>query len=346
MLNWGGLASSAESTAQVAKKQKRCILLWMNGGASQFETFDCKPGSRNGGPFRPISTNVPGAQVCELMPNMARIMDKLCVIRSMKTSEVDHPGGIYLMHTGYRPAANVRFPEIGAVAAKYLGRDEADLPSFVKISSNGDAGGGFLGPKYQPFHLNHDGNLPSFARSNMDKAKELDRHALREFVEDNFARDHKAETARMHREAYASARRLQNALRVFEFDEEWEAVRTQVRRQRLRPRLPDRPPAGGVGRAVCRSGPERLGHARRQLHGSQRPGSVHGAAWAALLSDLAERGLLDDTLVVWMGEIGRTPQINNRAGRDHYVRAWTTVLAGGGVKGGWCMAPPTRTAWM
>ena len=134
-------------------RQKRCILLWMNGGASQFETFDMKPQSRFGGPFRPISTNVSGTQVCELMPKISQMMDKLCVIRSMRTSQVDHPGGIYLMHTGYNPTANVRFPEIGAICAKYLGREDADLPSFVKISSNGNAGAGFLGPKYQPFGL-------------------------------------------------------------------------------------------------------------------------------------------------------------------------------------------------
>ena len=119
-MNWGGLTGTALAD-EVRKEQKHCILLWMNGGASQFETFDMKPGRPTGGPFRPIATNVPGIQVCELMPKMAKQMDKVAVIRSMKTSEVDHPGGIYLMHTGYRPSATVRFPEIGAIVAKYQG---------------------------------------------------------------------------------------------------------------------------------------------------------------------------------------------------------------------------------
>ncbi|MCA9210465.1 MAG: DUF1501 domain-containing protein, partial [Planctomycetales bacterium] len=88
---------------------------------SQFETFDMKPGRPTGGLFRPISTNVPGTQICELMPKMAQQMDKIAVIRSMRTSEVDHPGGIYLMHTGYRPTPNVRFPEVGSIVAKYRG---------------------------------------------------------------------------------------------------------------------------------------------------------------------------------------------------------------------------------
>ena len=168
VMNWGGLVHSADHAQTAAKGHKRCILLWMNGGASQFETFDMKPQSRYGGLFRPISTKVTGTQVCELMPTIAQKMDQLCVIRSMRTSQIDHPGGIYLMHTGYQPAANVRFPEIGAVAAKYLGREQADLPSFVKIASNGNAGGGLLGAKYQPFSLNHDGRLPAFAKSNLD----------------------------------------------------------------------------------------------------------------------------------------------------------------------------------
>src|SRR6478735_5927432 len=113
VMNWGGLTGTALGE-EVKKERKHCIYLFMNGGASQFETFDMKPGRPTGGPFRPIDSNVPGIQVCELMPKMARQMDKVAVIRSMRTSEVDHPGGIYLMHTGYRPAANVRFPEIGA----------------------------------------------------------------------------------------------------------------------------------------------------------------------------------------------------------------------------------------
>src|SRR5437016_5655930 len=151
VMNWGCLTGTAALAEQVKREKKHCILLWMNGGASQFETVDMKPGRHTGGPFRPIATNVTGTQVCELMPKLAQQMDKVAVIRSMRTSEVDHPGGIYLMHAGYRPSATVRFPEVGALVAKYQGRDGADLPNFVKVSSNGDSGSGFLGPKYQPF---------------------------------------------------------------------------------------------------------------------------------------------------------------------------------------------------
>jgi len=334
VLNWGGLVNSPAAAAQVAKDQKRCILLWMNGGASQFETFDMKPGRDTGGPFRPIKTNLPGSHVCELMPKMAQQMDKLTVIRSMRTSQIDHPGGIYLMHTGYSQTPNVRFPEIGAIVAKYLGREDADLPNFVKISSNGNAGAGFLGPKYQPFSLNHSGRLPPFSTSGIDPKQEQRRHELRSFLEDNYTQRHKAETTAMHREAYEAARRLQKARGVFDIDKEWPACEKLYgdslfgRRCLMARRLVE---AGVPFVEVGQSGYDT--HADNFTgHKGLVPPMDH--AWAGLLIDLEQRGLLDDTLVIWMGEIGRTPRINNRSGRDHYVRAWSTALAGCGVKRG------------
>lgn len=334
LMNWGNLFSSPLHAAEVDKQQKRCILIWLNGGASQFETFDMKVGRPTGGMFRPISTNVPGTQICEIMPKMAQQMDKLTVIRSMHTSQIDHPGGIHLMHTAYSEAANIRFPEFGAVIAKYLGRPDANLPGFIKIGSNGHSGGGFLGPKYQPFNMAHDGNLPTFSRQHIKPELEERRHALREFLEDKYTAEHKAETAKMHREAYDSARRLQSALGTFKIDDEWAKYGDSygdsfVGRNLL------------LARRLVEAGVPfvEVGHSGYDTHGDNFTGHKGlvppmEQGWAALLTDLQERGLLASTLVVWMGEIGRTPQINNRAGRDHYVRAWSTALAGCGVKGG------------
>jgi hypothetical protein len=334
VMNWGGLANTAAFADEVRKDHRHCILLWMNGGASQFETFDMKPGRRTGGLFRPISTNLPGVQICELMPKIAQQMDKLAVIRSMRTSQVDHPGGIYLMHTGYQPTANVRYPEIGAIAARYLGRDESDLPNFVKVSSQGDAGAGFLGPKYQPFGIGSEGGLPPFSVSQMDTAAELRRHELRTFMEQGFARTRSAAPVRMHHESYEAARRLQKAREAFKIDGEWDKYRelygdSQFGRRCL------------LARKLVESGVSFIevgqssydSHADNFVwHKALVPPMEH--AWAGLLVDLHERGLLEKTLVIWMGEIGRTPSINNRSGRDHYVRCWSTALAGCGVKGG------------
>lgn len=334
VMNWGGLTNVASLAEEVRRQNKHCILLWMNGGASQFETFDMKPGRPTGGPFRPIATNVAGTQVCELMPKMAQKMDEIAVIRSMKTSEVDHPGGIYLMHTGYRPTANIRFPEIGAIVAKYQGRDGSDLPNFVKVSSNGDAGAGFLGPKYQPFGIGSEGGLPPFSMSNMDADRELRRHELRSFVEDRFVAETKAEVARMHREAYEAARRLQKARDTFKIDSEWDKYAALYGDSALGRRCL-------LARRLVESGVSfvEVGQSSYDSHADNFfwhrglvPPMEH--AWAGLLTDLKERGLLEKTLVVWTGEIGRTPSINNRAGRDHYVRCWSTALAGCGIKGG------------
>ncbi|MFO0867364.1 MAG: DUF1501 domain-containing protein [Pirellulales bacterium] len=334
VMNWGALTSLSALGEQVQRQGKRCIYLFMNGGASQFETFDMKPGRPTGGLFRPISTNVPGTQVCELLPHMAQKMDQIAVIRSMRTSEVDHPGGIYLMHTGYRPTANVRFPEIGAIVAKYQGREATDLPNFIKIFGHGGAGAGFLGPKYLPFEISPEGQLPPFSSSSLDPTKELRRHELRAFLEDRFVAERPSEVAQAHREAYEAARRLQNAHKAFKVDEEWDRYRELYgdsafgRRCLLARRLVEAGvPFVEVGQSSYDSHADNFAWHKGLLPPMEQ-------AWAGLLTDLQQRGLLDQTLVIWAGEIGRTPQINNRAGRDHYVRSWTTALAGCGIKGG------------
>jgi hypothetical protein len=333
-MNWGGLFNSDAMADEVRKSNKRCILIWLNGGCSQFETFDMKVGRPTGGVFREISTNLPGTRVCELMPKMAQRMDKLTVIRSMRTTQIDHPGGIYLMHTGWSRAANTRFPEIGAIVAKYCGTADSDLPNFVKVSSNRSAGAGILGPQYQPFNLGRDGGLPNFSTSPLSEELEARRHGLRDFIENQYARNHRADPVRMHREAYELARRLNNVRDTFKLDAEWEKYHDKYgnskigRRMMIAARLVE---AGVAFVEVGQSGYDT--HADNfEGHKSLVPPMEH--AWAALLDDLEERGLLEDTLVVWMGEIGRTPRINNRSGRDHYVRSWSTALAGGGVKGG------------
>jgi hypothetical protein len=333
-MNWGSLFNSAAAAETVQKQQKRCILLWMNGGVSQFETFDMKPGRKTGGLFRPISTNVPGTQVCELLPKISQNMDKLAVIRSMRTSQVDHPGGIHLMHTGYANAANTRFPEIGSVVSKYLGKEKSDLPNCIKIFPHGDSGSGFLGPKYQPFSISSEGRLPPFSGNNINPEEESRRSQLRDFVEQAYSREHRAETARMHQESYHAARRLQAVRDVFNIDDEWKKYRDLYgesmfgRRCLLARRLIEEGvPFVEVGQSSYDSHADNF-----TWHRSLLPPMEH--AWVGLMTDLEQRGLLENTLIVWMGEIGRTPNINNRSGRDHYVRSWSTALAGCGVKGG------------
>ncbi|HXG09851.1 MAG TPA: DUF1501 domain-containing protein [Gemmataceae bacterium] len=332
--NWGGLFYHPAAAQTTARRQKRCILLWMNGGASQLDTFDLKPGRRTGGPFRPIPTNVVGVQICEYLPRMAQLADKLAIIRSMRTQSPDHPDGIYHMHTCYRQSERVPHPEIGAVIARYLGDPEADLPSFVRMGPAGNAGAGYLGPRYEPFSLGRDGRLPPFTEPYLPPQAQQRRSELLHFLETEFSRHHRAEPFAAHRLAEVQAHRLLRARSAFDISRDWPAARDRYgdtefgRRCFLARKLVE------AGVPFVEVGQDNYDSHADNFVCHKANMEVLDPAWSALLQDLEDRGLLHDTLVVWMGEVGRTPSINNRAGRDHFIRAWTIVLAGGGIRGG------------
>src|SRR3954471_23892786 len=218
--NWGGLAHTRAATEDATKNKKRCILLWANGGASQIDTFDMKPGRTTAGPFRPIPSKVTGLQVCEYLPKMAAVADKLAVIRSMKTQSPDHPDGIYHMHTCYKMSERTPHPEIGAVVAKYLGGAEDDLPSFVRMGPVGNAGAGYLGPKYEPFSIGRDGRLPYHTSPYVAPEAEQRRNDLLRFMEDEFGKEHQAEPFASHRLGKERSWRLLRAKSAFDISKE------------------------------------------------------------------------------------------------------------------------------
>jgi hypothetical protein len=332
--NWGGLAHAKSAAEEVVKNKKRCILLWANGGASQIDTFDMKPGRATGGPFRPIQSKVTGLQVCEYLPKMGAIADKLAVIRSMKTQSPDHPDGIYHMHTCYKMSERTPHPEIGAVIAKFNGNPDSDLPTFVRMGSTGNGGAGYLGPKHEPFSIGRDGRMPYFTTSYLNDETDKKRADLFRLVEDEFAADHKAEPFDAHRTGKERAWRLLRAKGVFDTSKDW---------PKARDRYGDTEIGRGcfMARKLVEAGIPFVEVGQENYDSHADNFVCHKAnmqqldpAWSALLQDLEERGQLQDTLVIWMGEVGRTPNINNRAGRDHFISAWTVVLAGGGIKGG------------
>jgi hypothetical protein len=332
--NWGGLVHTVSAATEAQKKQKRCILLWMNGGASQIDTFDMKPGQTTGGPFRPIQTKATGIQVCEYLPKMAQQIDKLGIIRSMKTQSPDHPDGIYHMHTCYKMAERTPHPELGAMVARFLGNADADLPSFIRMGSTGNGGAGYLGPDYEPFHIGRDGRLPSFTAPYAAPEAEQRRAELFRFVESEFGKEHQAEPFKSHALGKEKAWRLLKTKPVFDITAEWARSKerygdTEFGRSCLMAR---RLVEAGV--PFVEVGQENYDSHADNFVCHKANMQVLDPAWSSLLQDLEERGLLQDTLVVWMGEVGRTPYINNRAGRDHFIRAWTIVLAGAGIKGG------------
>ncbi|MEX0716283.1 MAG: DUF1501 domain-containing protein [Planctomycetaceae bacterium] len=336
--NLGALFNSQTIAAEAKRQGKRCILLWMAGGVSQFETFDMKPGRPNAGPFRPIDTNLPGYQVCEYLPTIARMIDKLTIIRSMRTSTPDHSAGTYLMHTSHPREPAVSHPEIGAVVARHLGDPNSPLPNFVQQSGGGEsfpnAGAGILGPKYQPFRVGSGGQLPAFVNRQLKPEEELRRRELVEFQQESFLGTHKAESFHSYDEALRKSWELMETKAAFDIAQEWEKYKELYGDSEFGKNCL-------MARQLVESGVPFVEVNQANYDSHSDNAEWHKAllppldkAWSGLLVDLEQRGMLENTLVIWMGEIGRTPGINNRAGRDHYVKTWTTALAGGGVKRG------------
>jgi hypothetical protein len=370
LMSVGALAGSAsgwfENFARAAAPQparkRSVILLWMNGGASQYETFDLKTGHKNGGPVKPIDTNVPGLKISEFLPKVAQHMDRLAVIRSMKTEEGDHTRAAYHLRTGYRPLGSLQYPTMGSFLSKELGSADAALPNFVSIApatflSPGAYSSGYLGPEHAPlmignagFGFNAGGNyadalkvqdlLPPKAIKDEQIDSRLD---LVKDMQESFAAKHAGVPTAAHRAAYDRAVRLMrtDARKAFDLEGEDSKLRDQYGRNLfgqgclLARRLVERGvPFVEVTLSNAPNAPGGWDTHNDNFRQVKSLCDILDPAWSTLLKDLKDRGLLASTMVVWMGEFGRTPVINGQRGRDHYPNAWTTVLSGGGVKGG------------
>jgi hypothetical protein len=351
----GWLPRLARGAAEVAAKQgNACILLWMQGGPSQTDTFDMKPGHANGGTFKPIETAVKGIQISEHLPKLAQEFKDLAIIRSLVTTEGDHGLGTQLMMTGYQPRqAAVRYPCLGSLLSKELGRDDNDLPNYVSLSPMRLGDAGFLGANYSPLTVSGQSDDPN-ARANLtldDLAPPRDRAAdamkrqfdVLRFMQKGFGAQYGGDSTKAHAAAYAKAMRMveTQGRKAFQLDEEKAELRDAYGRNRF-----------GQGCLLARRLVER-GVAFVEVTLSQIPNAgagwdTHGdnfnqvkalcevldPAWATLMRDLRDRGMLENTLVLWMGEFGRTPKINEGGGRDHFPNAWSVVLGGAGIKGG------------
>ncbi len=360
----GWLERVAAVAAEDPKRQRSCILLWMNGGPSQMDTFDLKPGHANGGPYEEIKTSVPGIQIGEHLPKIAEHMDKMAIVRSMSTKEADHGRASYQMRTGRVPGGPIQYPTLGSLVAKELEPADAELPSFVSIApsrflSPAAYGPGFLGPQYAPLIVGENAGLAGQPRAGGEvdfarllRVQDLDlpggvsepqatgRIKLLEEMDKEFLTEHATLTAISHRSAYERAIKLMRsaATKAFNLDEETKELRDKYGRTLfgqgclLARRLVERGVPfvevtlgeGGNNWDTHQNNFDRVKTLCEQLDG----------AWATLMKDLKDKGLLDTTLIVWMGEFGRTPRINPGRGRDHWANSWSTVLAGGGIKGG------------
>jgi hypothetical protein len=357
------LPALAEEVAASKERRRSCILLWMSGGPSQMDTFDLKPGHENGGPYKAIETTVPGIGISEHLPQLAKQMEHCAVIRSMTTKEGDHTRATYLLRTGYLPQGPVQYPTLGSVWSRELGVEGAELPNFVSIApykflSPAAFGPGFLGPKYAPLIVGdanaNPGRNADYERTLRVKnlsppagvgAEQTDaRLELLAQLESDFAVQHPGLPPTSHRAAYVQAVRMMRsaAVKAFELTDEPDALRDSYGRNQfgqgclLARRLVERGvPFVEVSLNGVQGG-QGLGWDTHQNNFDEveKLSGVLDPAWGTLLEDLKARGLLESTLVIWMGEFGRTPKINDNKGRDHFPGAWATVLCGGGIRGG------------
>ncbi len=362
----GWLESMAADLAADPRRRRSCILLWMNGGPSQMDTFDLKPGHANGGPYKEIPTSIPGIRISEHLPRLAKNMEQVALIRSMRTKEADHGRASYLLRTGRVPGGPVQYPTLGSVLSKELGHPDAELPNFVSIApfrglSPAAYGPGFLGPQYAPLIVgenatNFGGPQASDSEQalrvedlslpdGVNKSRAAARVHLLEEMEQDFLGQRASAAALTHRTAYQRAVTLMrsSASRAFNLEEEPNEVRDGYGRSLfgqgclLARRLVERGVPFVEVTLSQAPGITGLGWDTHQnnFENVQKLSQVLDQAWSALLVDLRVRGLLDSTLIVWMGEFGRTPKIaRDRNGRDHWANSWTTVLCGGGIRGG------------
>jgi hypothetical protein len=355
MLSSFGLTLSDYFRLQAANsaRARSCILIWLDGGPSHLDTFDPKPDapSEVRSIFKPISTSVPGLQICEHLPRTAKIMHEVALIRSLTHELGNHDTGTRFLLTGNRPTPALEFPSLGSIVASEADLKQA-LPPYVAIPNDATGGNsnaaksGFLPRAFSAFNVGDDParvrdlNLPegvSFARS----------ERRREMLEkmDSFSRIVEESPATSARDAFfEQAYRLlgsAEAKSAFDFTAEKPSIRERYGHGRigtgclLARRLIE---AGSRFVTVVDTGWDTHNQIFRELPDSRFPGSGKlpnlDRAYSALISDLRERGLLESTLVVMMGEFGRTPKLNALGGRDHWPRAGFVCMAGGGVKGG------------
>ncbi len=356
----GWLEAMANQTANNPQRRRSVILLWMNGGPSQMDTFDLKPGHANGGPYREIQTNVPGIRISEHLPRVARHADKMAIIRAMSTREGDHGRGSFYLRSGYLPQGPIQYPTLGSLVAKEIGTNDLPLPNFVSIApyrlfSPAAYTSGFLGPQYAPLMV---GEMTNFGRGANQYDEDLRvqdlvhpteqtqfdaRVNLLEDIERDFTERHQTPGARSHQTAIDRAVRLMRttARSAFNISEESAQIRDAYGRNMfgqgclLARRLVERGvPFVEVTLGALPNNPIGWDTHNQNFQAVQQLSAILDPAWGTLMDDLRQRGLLDTTTIVWMGEFGRTHRINAQQGRDHYPNAWTTVLAGGGIRGG------------
>lgn len=332
-------ASPVCARVSSASRAKNVIYLYMDGGMSHLDTFDTKPDSNVQGPVQSIQTNADGVRISEYLPLLGRQMDKVAVLRSMYSTQGAHEQGRYFMHTGYISRGTIRHPAMSAWVMKLSGRTNKTLPGNVMVGGYiREAGAGFLGPSHAPLVIGDpQAGLQNSQRAENVTQEEFDRRLkLASRFDRQFRIRYKQDQVHAYTDMYDDAIRLMASrdLTAFEIERESERVRDGYGQN-----------AFGQGCLLARRLIQKdvrfvevtLGgwdtHSDN-FDAVQRKTAVLDQGMSTLLADLSSKGLLKQTLVVLATEFGRTPQINENNGRDHHPKAFTCLLAGGGIRGG------------
>jgi hypothetical protein len=334
----GGLASPAPAEA-MAQGEKQVVFIWLDGGISQLESWDPKPNTEHGGPFRAIPTSVPGIHFCELLEHTARQAHHLAIVRSLHTQDDSHSAGVARINRGDPKNRGVVYPFLGSAVAKLMGPTSSNLPPYVWVKpySGGfkaeDAG--FLGAKYGALALG-DGQPPEnlVLHPSLTLEEDAARNELRELFNRRYVARRRPDWTDASSHVYDVAHKLMERMDLF--DESTIADR-------------DRERYGGhdlgrhmlLARRLIEAGVRfvKVNSYHWDTHGDNFNGSQSlipqfDKPFAALIEDLADRGLLDRVLVIAISEFGRTPRINSHVGRDHWPQAWSVAMAGAGLKRG------------
>ena len=333
----GIMTGSPVFAKELQVRHKRVLNVFLHGGVSQLESWDPKPNTDTGGPFRAIATSVPGIHISELLPHTAKQMHHLSIVRSLNTQNSDHGRGQVEMTTGHKQIPGSSYPHLGAIAARVLTPKDFNLPGHILIRGAGSSmnKAAYLGPKFESVVMN-DGKPPQFTQRPTVLTPEADarRNAIRASLSDRFATRRRTADTDAYMFSFDQAQHLLAQREVFDASQE-----PAVDQQRYgssefgqhcllaRRLLEHGVPFVQVNHSNYDTHYENFDFHIEQLGEFDLP-------FATLISDLADRGLLEDTLICVMSEFGRTPKINSRYGRDHWGTAWSVVVGGTGIQTG------------
>jgi hypothetical protein len=357
-LNFLNSLKAAET--KLKKENKSLIIMWMGGGPSHMDLWDLKPGEQTGGEFKPIKTKASGVEISEVLPTIADQFAHLSLVRSLVTNEGSHERGTVLMNTGRQPNPVVQYPALGAVASSLLTSKDLALPGFIGVGGTAQRiGAGFLGMMYAPFTVQNAGQPPQniAAPASLGQAEEMEerlrrRQRLFSTIEDDFAGAGTFPTLKSsdEREAAGSAAQAHEAVYKKGFDLTVSPLRkvfdVHTEDKKTIEKYGGEKNQFGMGCLLARKLVEKgVTCVEVDLGGWDNHAGVFNAirtgngprldkGMGALVQDLVERGMWKNTVVLWMGEFGRTPRINQNSGRDHWARCWSVALGGGAINGG------------